>query len=367
MANAPAGWYRDESAPGGKRYWNGASWAETLPAQATGPVDFLPQAPIFAPAAAAVTAAVFQPAPVDHFTPTPRHAEPAFQPMSTENYAAVEQEQVPWDVVGVQRQPETAITNPSQPSHWRPPAQHGYEAGAGYGSAANFGSVAYSPQSSISYGGPPKTSKRWSGAAKVLVTLATVAVVFAVRWAFGLFFGGDFSNDGRIEVAPPVAWTTYTASDPDISYAMDARWPDLTTSGLVAMPSGARLIDARTLSANASNQPALVLITTTTGSVDGAKVSREIFEFAFDEFHQRVRSSGVTVDSIAETRVLKSRAGDSWGFSSVTGTLEGVSITFYDAVAVVGDYIVEVGLIAPHEAGLSENDILAIVNSIEAQ
>lgn len=351
MTSAPAGWYRDESAPGGQRYWNGTGWGDPVPAPASDPVGFSPQASVFTPAAA----------PVDYFTPSPLQAQPDVQPMPADHFSTAGQQEVPWDVVGVQRQPDPAIALPSQTSNWPPPAQSPYGSGSGYGSAA------YSPPLPVSYGRPSGTSKRWSHSSKMLVALATVAVIFAARWAFGLFFGADFSNDGRIEVAPPVTWTTYTASDPDITYAMDARWPDLTTSGLVAMPSGARLIDARTLSAHASNQPALVLITTTTGSVDGAKVSREIFEFAFDAFHQRVESAGVIVDTTEETRVLKSRAGDSWGFTSATGTIQGVGVTFYDAVAVVDDYIIEVGLIAPHSAGLSENDILAIMNSIEAQ
>jgi len=183
-----------------------------------------------------------------------------------------------------------------------------------------------------------------------------------------LFFGGDFSDDGRIEATAPLYWTTYTVSNPDMTYAMDGNWRDATGSGGVQIASaGVRLIDARTLSTDFAGDQAIVVVVAADAPLPGAKATREVFAQGFSEMLDQFEASGAEIVSQEAMTVLKSAAGDRWGFSSAKVSINGIGVTIYDAAGVIDDYVVEVELVVPDGVDLTQADILAVVNSIEAR
>lgn len=189
-----------------------------------------------------------------------------------------------------------------------------------------------------------------------------------MRWAFGLFFGADFGDDGRIAADAPAYWTTISVSNPDITYMMDDAWADATGCfGTQLSQPGMRLLDARTLSTDFSGNQAVVLFVASSGSVPGGKASREVFEKAFSATLDQLDARGVSVLSRDKVTVLKSRAGDRWGFSSASISFQGATLTLYDAAAIIDDHAVEIELIVPDGVGLTQNDILAVVNSVAAR
>ena len=319
------------------------------------------------------------------------------------NHVAAEDQDVTWDVVGMPRKPGAAAARPSSPPEWTPGSQwtpesqwppaasqiHGTVAAppsaytpvasaapsyaAPIYAAPSYAAPTYSP---ASYSEPPplpynpvrSSLRRTPGWIKAATVIGTVLVGLGVRWAFGLFFGADFSNDGRIEVDPPAYWTTISVSNPDITYAMDDAWSDVKGSGGIQLSQpGMQLIDARALSTDFSGNSALVVFVASSDATPGKRASREVFESAFRATLDKLTASGASVVSHEKVTVLKSNAGDNWGFSSASVSLSGGTLTIYDAASVVDDYVVEIELIVPDGVSLTRSDILAVVNSVRAR
>jgi len=186
-----------------------------------------------------------------------------------------------------------------------------------------------------------------------------------VRWAFGFFFGGDYSVDGVIEVDVPAYWTTYTTTSPDISYAMDGNWQDVTeTLDLPASLSGMRLIDARALSTDLTGNQALMVLYSSTEPLPGVEVPRDVFADAFEETAQKLENVGANIVGREKVTILTSQAGDHWGFSEMDLTLGGAGITHFSTVGVVDGYVVGAELIVPEGVELTKHDLLAVANSV---
>jgi len=200
-----------------------------------------------------------------------------------------------------------------------------------------------------------------------LASVASVVVIgFVVRWAFGLLVGGDFSDDGAIGVTAPADWTTYSASAPDITYAMNGGWSDVSGPGGISVSQpGMTLIEARGLSTQVGgSQAVLILLATSEPLPRGADADRDVLTGGFDAALDTMKANGGTVLSHDEVKVLKSRAGDRWGFSESRVSFAGSTLTIYDAIAVIDGYIVEVELIVPEGVALTRNDLLAVANSV---
>jgi hypothetical protein len=358
MANAPAGWYEQPGAPGVTRYWDGAAWLPhgVGPAQQTS--AFSPQSTVFTPTAPHEPD-VIQPEPALIQVPAATTATPSI-PAPTP--AAVNPEavdSVPWDVVGVARTPQAPSRDVAQRPEWQASPEQPFA----FNPAA---STAFPQQWTPAPYAPPLMERRkLSGLSKVGIGIAIAVIGFGVRWGFGFFFGGDFSADGPIEVDVPAYWTTYTASGPDISYAMDGNWQDVTaTLDLPASPTGMRLIDARALSTDLTGNQALLLLYSSTEPLPGVEVPRDVFADAFDEIAQRLEAVGADIGSREKVTILTSQAGDHWGFSQIDLTLGGAGITYFSTVGLVDGYVVGAELIVPEGVELTKHDLLAVANSV---
>lgn len=273
------------------------------------------------------------------------------------------EESVPWDVVGVPRTAPLAAAPASVDAPWQP--------GAPTGSGPNPGAPAayaqqWTPEPFATQYAPPYTPRRrMSGIGKIGIAAASIAVGFGVRWGFGMFFGGDFSSDGPIEVDVPVHWTTYSINNPDITYAMDSSWMDLYDDLTVGTGvDGGRMIDARTLTSSNFGDQAYVFLATSTDSAHGGKASRGDFEETLDEAVSGLEAEGFEVIAREETSVLTSDSGERWGFESGSISVDGVVIDYYIAVAVIADHGLVVEMIVPDGSAFTKHDLLAIANSV---
>ncbi len=322
-------------------------------------------------------AAVVQPLPssgppLKSYAHAPVSTEPPVEHATLDHRVPPGQGEVPWDVVGLPRKADASAAIPSSRSEWSPSTDGAYGslayAPAGY-APAGYAPAGYASQHALSpYGAPVSTRTRVSGRTKFAIICATLIIGFAVRWAIGSFFGADLSVDGPITVTTPGSWTTYTVSNPDMTYAVDANWRDITNSSGIQLPGPEmRLIDVRSLPTEFTGDQAIMVIAASSARLPGAKVSRDEFTSGFDTTPDKLATVGAKVVSREKTTILKSAAGDRWGFSSAKASIEGVAFTVYDAVALIDDYLVEVELIVRDGVGLTENDILAVVNSIKAR
>ena len=375
MASAPAGWYKDPSAPGIVRYWDGVAWLASGERPAVAAMSFAPQPSVFMPSATVEPVAEFRPTTVENHASPPLSVEPPVQRATVDALAAAGHDDVTWDVVGVPRQSENPASNSSPQPEWSPGGAQGYGVTAaqqGYGRAGDPGAYApslYAPQQALPpYGSSALGRKRVSGLAKIATVVATVVIGFGLRWAIGLFFGGDFSDDGRIEVATPDYWTTSTVNNPDLTYAMDPNWADIkSTAGSGLSGEGSRLIEVRSVSTDFTGKEAIVVMVSTSFSVPGAKASREDFAAALDAALNSRAAPMAGNDHYDEIKILKSAAGDRWGFTTGHISFEGVAINDYVAIGIIDGYAVAVQLIVPDGVGLTQNDILGVVNSIKAR
>jgi len=199
-----------------------------------------------------------------------------------------------------------------------------------------------------------------------LASVASVVVIgFVVRWAFGFFFGGDFSDDGTIDVTAPADWTTYSASAPDISYAMNAGWGDISGPGGISLSQpDMTLIEARALSTQVGGTQAVLVLQATSEPLPGGEADRDVFNEGFAAALDTLEASGATVLSKEDVKVYKSRAGDRWGYSEFRVSLQGTALTIYDAVTIIDGYVLEVELLVPDGVNLTRNDLLAVANSV---
>jgi len=353
MSSAPAGWYDDPSAPGTHRFWDGSAWAAPTARPATNPTVFSPQGTDFAPANAAPTAEFWPATTAQQHQPTREETVgystqyAGYQEPVAETPGVPAEEEVPWDVVGMPRKAERPVTDPSSSASWSPEEMP----------ASRYVAPSYAP---------PVTKRRgMSGTAKIASVASVVVIGFVVRWAFGFFFGGDFSDDGAIGITAPADWTTYSASAPDITYAMNARWSDISGPGGINLPQpDMTLIEARALSTQVGGAQAVLVLQATSEPLTGGEADRDVFNEGFAAALDKLEASGATVLSKEDVKVYKSRAGDRWGYSEFRVSLQGNTLTIYDAVTIIDGYVLEVELLVPEGVGLTRNDLLAVANSV---